>query len=222
MCGRFGFDIPAPRVAEHYELAEVPEVRPRYNIAPTQPVAAIMLDGVMRVLRKPSWGFALPGGGAKRVINARAETVGEKPMFRQSLRTGRCLIPASGFYEWRKMPDGSREPHHFSLSDGGIMSFAGLYAPLQEEDGTERLACVIITVEANELMRPIHDRMPALLSRDMHSEWLASGGDAYEEMLRPFDAGGMREHVVSTRVNSVANDDPSLAAPASSQGVLPF
>lgn len=227
MCGRFGFDIPAPRVAEHYELAEVPELAPRYNVAPAQPVAVVLLPaaGGGRVLRFPRWGL-LPAWAederlAARTINARAETLADKPAFRAAFRKRRCLIPATGYYEWGARPDGGRQPHLIRHADEAIMTFAGLWESRPGPDGTELLTCTVITVPAAPSVAAIHHRMPALLDRADHAAWLAAGQDEATALLVPH-AGPLAVRAVSSRVNAVSNDDPTLFDPAPVQLGLPL
>jgi len=225
VCGRFTLTDPNPRrLASRFDLDPDFEIddRPRFNIAPTDPVIAIRRGrgggneaGVLR------WGL-LPGRWAERrsqrpLINARAESVATQPAFRESFAERRCLIPADGFYEWRRDPDG-KQPIWFSRAGepgGELFAFAGIWARLERRGGAPLLSCALITCTPNELMRPVHDRMPVVLSREAESRWVDPDAEAGEllELLRPAaeDALTMRE--VGDSVNDVRDDGPHLLDP---------
>ncbi len=220
MCGRFTLAAPAEQVATQFQLPETPALRPRYNIAPTQEVAAVRATEGGRELAMLRWGLVPswakdPSIGA-RMINARAETAAEKPAFRTALRQRRCLIPADGFYEWQAR-EGGKQPFHIRLADGGLFALAGLYEHWKAPDGSWLSTCTILTTEANELMRPLHDRMPVIIAPEHYALWLAPGlrdVGPLQELLAPFPADQMAATPVSKAVNRVANDGPELLAPA--------
>ena len=228
MCGRFGFDIPPARVAEHFGLASPPEAPARWNIAPTQPVGAVLAHpGGGRVWRVLRWGLVPPWAkdvrGAARMINARAETAAEKPAFRQALARRRCIVPASLFYEWRRPAHGPKEPHAIALADGAPLGLAALWEHWRGSESAQGLfTCAILTTRSNDLMATLHDRMPVILPPASYEAWLAPDAGPPKGFDAPYPAGAMRAWPVSSRVNSVANDGPDLAAPIPGQSQLPL
>jgi putative SOS response-associated peptidase YedK len=217
MCGRFTLTADFAQIMDRFGLAqaEAPIV-PRYNIAPTQP-ASVVLDVAPRTLSLAQWGL-LPtrqgeGRVTHRLINARAETLAQKPTFRRLL-SQRCLVLADGFYEWRRLPDGTKQPMRITLSSGELFAMAGLWETHRTPDGRATRLFVIITTAPNALVAPIHDRMPAILPPALESDWLAGGSRSLAELRRSFPADQMIAYPVSPRVNSVRFDDPSLIQPA--------
>ncbi len=217
MCGRYTLTADTAQVMARFGLehAEAPLV-PRYNIAPAQP-APIVLDVAPLTLSLAQWGL-LPtrqseGRVAHRLINARAETLAQKPTFRRLL-SQRCLVLADGFYEWRRLPDGTKQPMRIALSSGELFAMAGLWETHHTPDGRAMRLFVIITTASNALVAPIHDRMPAILPPGLESDWLTGGSQSLAELRRPFPADQMIAYPVSPRVNSVRYDDPSLIQPA--------
>jgi putative SOS response-associated peptidase YedK len=212
MCGRFTLRSPASRVAEAFALQEPVELRPRYNIAPSQMVAAVRLEADERRLVQLKWGLIPswaddPAVGYK-MINARSETVASKPSFRSAYKSRRCLIVADGFYEWQKA-GAKKQPFHVRLKGGSPFAFAGLWERWKRDE-QEIESCTIITTEANELMAPIHNRMPVIVAPDDYQLWLdtASALDRLPELLKPYPAAGMEAYAVSTTVNNPRNDVP--------------
>jgi putative SOS response-associated peptidase YedK len=189
---------------------------PRYNIAPTQDVAVIF-DESPRTLSAAKWGLIPswskdPSIGA-RMINARAETLDEKPSFRGLLKKRRCLIPADGFYEWRKNADETKTPMRITLASGEAFALAGLWDVWKTPEGEWLKTCTIITTEPNALMAPIHNRMPAVLTREAEAEWLNKANDDpgyLKSLLVPYPVEAMRAYEVSRRVNSVKNEEPAV------------
>ncbi len=193
---------------------------PRYNIAPTQ-VVAVVFDESPHTLSGARWGLIPswsrdPGIGT-RMINARAETLTEKPAFRNLLKKRRCLVLADSFYEWRKNADGTKTPMRVMLDSGEPFALAGLWDVWKTPEGDWLKTCTIITTEPNALIALIHNRMAAVLSRESEADWLARDHDDpnfLRSLLQPFPADRMRAYPVSPRVNNVKNDDPSLVVPA--------
>ncbi|HEV3025281.1 MAG TPA: SOS response-associated peptidase [Pirellulales bacterium] len=212
MCGRFTLRTPASHVAEAFGLADLFDFQPRYNIAPRQAVAAVRIaqnDGRELAFLKwglvPSWADE-PSIGYK-MINARSETAATKPSFRRAFKSRRCLIVADGFYEWQKTGS-KKQPFYIRLADGAPIGFAGLWEHWKR-DGQEIESCTILTTDANELMAPIHNRMPVIVGRDDYGVWLDPAVQEVERLqplLRPFLSGEMTAYPVSTVVNNPKND----------------
>ncbi len=223
MCGRFTLVVSPEQLQTAFPWIgeSANQVQPRYNIAPTQPVAVIpnreprKLDHFVWGLI-PSWAKDPKMGS--RMINARAEGVAEKPSFRAAFRRRRCLIPATGFYEWQKNPgQKSKTPMYIQLKSGSPFAFAGLWEDWRSPDGSQVLSCTIITTEPNSFMAPIHNRMPVILPPDAYDTWLAIGEverGALQSLLKPYPAEEMTAFPVSTLVNSPANDLPQCILPA--------
>ncbi len=221
MCGRFTLNATTEQLLDFFPGLIIPEqYAPRYNIAPTQPVAVIannhpdQLDFFVWGL-VPSWAKD-PGIGSK-MINARAETLTEKPAFRAAFRRRRCLIPATGFYEWRQDPEGkSKTPIYLYLKDGRPLSFAGLWESWNGPDGSNILSCTIITTSPNPLMATIHNRMPVILPPSAYAQWLDPGeppSGGLLALLQPYPQEQMAAYPVSKLVNSPANDSPECIVP---------
>ena len=183
--------------------------RPRFNVAPTTPIAAIR-EGRNggRELVALKWGL-IPSWSrdGKGFINARSETAAEKPTFRSAFKKRRCLIPADAFYEWQKKKDGTKQPFAIRLKGGDPLAYAGLWEIwTNRESGEEVESCTILTTGANELMKPIHDRMPVILPEEAYGPWL---DQADASVLKPFDPATMEAFPVSTYVNNTRNEDQS-------------
>ena len=216
MCGRFTLSQPAEVIASIFQLDEVPKLEPRYNIAPTQLVPTLhkseQHEREFQMLRWgliPSWAKD-PAIGAK-LINARAETVAEKPSFRSAFRHRRCLIIADGFYEWRRQ-EGKKQPFYFRLLNGQPFAFAGLWERWQDPNGERIDSCTIITTEANEILQPIHDRMPVILNPYDYDLWLDPNQNSSQliQLLQPLPSNAMTSYPVSTKVNKPTNNTPEL------------
>lgn len=221
MCGRFTLTTPGDALAEAFGLDEPPDVPPRYNIAPTQPVAAVrrIPAGAPRSVSLLRWGLVPAWSREPRsrnpLINARAETLVEKPAFREAFERRRCLIPADGFYEWRHM-GGEREAFLVRRADSRPFAFAGLWELPTERDPGVLGTCTIITTEPNELLRELHDRMPVILPPAAFEEWLRPeplAAQRLDELLHPHPEAEMEAFPVSRRVNSPAYDGPECIAP---------
>jgi putative SOS response-associated peptidase YedK len=213
MCGRFTLATPNQTIAEAFELESAPVLKPRYNIAPTQPVAAVRTGPSGRELVMLHWGL-IPSWAkdveiGARMINARAETVAEKPAFRRPFRSRRCLILADGFYEWRR--DGERkQPYFITMKDRRPFAFAGLWDRWAAAGGDRVESCTIITTTPNGVLAPIHDRMPAILPPVAQATWLdatVEESERLQSLLQPFDAAEITAYPVSPRVNNPRNDD---------------
>jgi len=219
MCGRFNQTASGDEVAEAFGLDEVPELAPRYNIAPTQPVAVIGVQPKTgrRGLALLTWGLVPRDalGGERGFINARAETASEKPSFREAFARRRCLIPATGFYEWQRTGEKKSQPWLIRMASGRLFAFAGLWEPPAASGTTP--TCTTLTTEPNDVARPIHDRMPVILDPAEYALWLDPAVTLPGEvrpLLRPFPAATMTAYRVTTAVNRPGFDDPSCLAPA--------
>ncbi|MGH6718055.1 MAG: SOS response-associated peptidase [Alphaproteobacteria bacterium] len=217
MCGRFTLRAKPEDVARAAGagLGRL-DVRPRYNIAPTQPVLAFRAGAAEAVTLRwgliPSW--AKDAAIGSRMINARAETVALKPAFRGPFRRRRCAIAADGFYEWQRTA-GAKQPFFLRLVGDRPFAFAGLWDAWQGPEGTIE-SCTIITTQANPLVQPIHDRMPVILTGDAILRWIATpaaAADGLRALLVPWPAEAMDAYPVSRRVNSPAHDDAACIAP---------
>jgi putative SOS response-associated peptidase YedK len=220
MCGRLTLHHTTLEVAERFKAQEVLMEMPlRFNIAPMQPMSVVAYDARshIRALQPMQWGlvpsWAKDPGIGNRLINARAETLTEKPSFRTAIKRRRCLIPSDGFYEWRRTA-GAKVPHHIRLPQGELFAMAGLWEEWESPDGSPLRSCTIITVEPNAAMAELHNRMPALLAPDEEAQWLSPTltlNDAVA-LLRPWK-GMLDIYPVSRRVNAGTVDDPSLLEP---------
>jgi putative SOS response-associated peptidase YedK len=225
MCGRYTLTNPDPaKLAARFMLGEsaVPKVERRYNIAPTDPVLAVRRTGDGgREAGRLRWGL-VPGRWAEKrsgrpLINARAEGLTRQPAFAESFRERRCLIPADGFFEWRRDERGNL-PYWISRADGELFAFAGIWAALPARasgEGELLHSCAIVTTDPNELIRPIHDRMPVILDPEAEAAWLAPDADEDEllALLAPIAADSLTLRPISDAVNDVRNDDPGLLEP---------
>lgn len=219
MCGRFTQTHAATAIAQVFDLAELPDWEPSYNIAPTQPIPALRQGSDSRrhfqLLRWgliPSWSKDLAIGA--RLINARAETVAEKPAFRAAFRQRRCLVIADGFYEWQRR-EGKKQPFYIHLYDRSLFAFAGLWERWQGTDGEAIESCTILTTTPNLVMEPIHDRMPVILHPEAYGPWLNASPtqlDDLQDLLHPYPATEMVADPVSNWVNSPTHNDADCVA----------
>jgi len=217
MCGRYTLlEVDKLKYKRRYGVTKVPkDLRPNYNITPQQNVLAI-LNETPKELSLVHWGL-IPSWAKEintkySMINARAETITEKPAYRGIIKRKRCLIIADSFYEWKKV-EGAKYPHRIMLKDEGLFSFAGVWDHW-EKDGNDVNSCSIITTTPNKMMSSIHDRMPVILNKESESEWLSDlTVDRVLALLKPYDDKGMKAYEVSRAVNSPANNDPVVLEP---------
>jgi putative SOS response-associated peptidase YedK len=221
MCGRFTLTIDPDHLHEAFPWADIPDdLSPRYNIAPSQFVAVIPNTGD-NILAMYKWGL-IPSWSkdpsiGDRMINARAESLAEKPSFRNAYRRRRCLILADGFYEWRQDPSmKSKQPMYIRMKNDQPFAFAGLWEIWKSSDETEVRSCTIITTSPNSLLETIHNRMPVILPPDEYGRWLVPEDrhpEQLNDLLVPYDATGMVSYPVSRMVNSPQYESPELIQP---------
>lgn len=213
MCGRFALNEDPKKLAEHFKLSGEVSLTPSWNIAPSTRICSITADqSEARHIHRMKWGlipaWAKDATIGNKLSNARGETVAEKPSFRSAFKSHRCIIPASGFYEW-KTEKGVKQPWYISLKSGEPMAFAGLW-----ETWNDIETCCIITTATNSLMEPIHDRMPVILDQDQFEAWLSPQNSQVDQLLpliRPHDAETMQTWPVSRELNRVGlRDDVGL------------
>ena len=214
MCGRFTLSQPINAIASAFNIAQIPPLEPRYNIAPTQLIPSILsAPGGEKQLQMLRWGlipsWAKDDKISAKLINARAETVSEKPSFKAAFKRRRCLIIADGFYEWQRQ-EKKKQPYYFRLQNAQLFAFAGLWEQWKSPDEDIINSCTILTTEANDLLRPIHDRMPVILESKNYELWLDSEAQQtqLQQLLRPYQADLMTSCTVSTKVNNPKNNTP--------------
>lgn len=219
MCGRFVSDMTAEYLANYFDLKVYDEIRQCYNIAPSSEILAVRGTNSGNELAWLRWGlvpsWAKDPGHSGRMINARSESVHEKPAFRQAVRYRRCIIPARGFYEWTGK-GGKKQPYYFRMKDGNMMCFAGIWDQWLNRHGELLETCAILTVTANSLVRTIHDRMPAILSSDHYRFWLDRtivDSGMLQSLFTPYPAEKMELYPVSPLVNNPRNDSVECIAP---------
>jgi putative SOS response-associated peptidase YedK len=219
VCGRFTSTADYTEIADRFAITLAEALQPRYNVAPAQSVLTVRVEPETgaRIGQSMRWGlvphWAKDPSVSYRMINARAETVAEKPAYRKLLAKKRCLVPADGFYEWRVGPDGKKQPVRFTLAGGGLFAFAGLWTSWLDRESGELLdSCTIVTTTANELCAKVHDRMPVILPVEAEPVWLDPGlaPEQAKALLVPYPASAMRAAVASTLVNSTRNEGPEL------------
>jgi len=225
VCGRFALFASPELVADYFALAEPPSVAPHYNVTPGQDIPAVRVDrdGVRR-LRALRWGlvpfWAKDATIGRRLINARLESLADKPAFREALTRRRCLIPASGFYEWGVDAAGKKQPFFIRARSEPLLAIAGLWERWRPhggqggESGEPLETCVIVTTEASSLLAPIHDRMPVVLSRDAQDVWLDPSSDVATIAALAAESPELETWAVGTAVNDPRNDDERVLAPA--------
>lgn len=217
MCGRYSQRQPAEVIAKAFEVDNVPALEPRYNVAPTQSVPTVLQPSISknRQFKMMHWGlipkWAKDSKIGSKLINARAETVAEKPAFKSAFRKRRCLVLTDGFYEWQQQENKKqKQPYYFFLKDGQPFAFAGLWEQWEDASGEVVNSCTLLTTDANELMRPVHNRMPVILHPKDYEPWLDSELKELEQLqplLRPYSTQDMLAYPVSTVVNKPSNDN---------------
>jgi putative SOS response-associated peptidase YedK len=225
VCGRYTLATPSPAdIRARFPIDETVDIRQRYNVAPGDDVLAVTTDrdGAPRgeLLHwglVPSWSKG-PGGGLK-MINARVETVAERPAFRRAFECYRCLIVADGFYEWRRQPAGPKQPFHITPADGGAFAFAGLWSIWYAENGDKLRSCTILTTAPNAAIAPLHDRMPVILDAEAEERWLdhATPREGLFELLGGLRADQTALRAVGPAVNDARYDGPECLAPAAGE-----
>lgn len=226
MCGRFTNRFTWRELVELYRITEpyihpISNLQPRFNFAPMQRGIVVRLDAegrrepvMMRWGLVPSW--SKDESGAAKCINAKSETVAEKPSFRSAFKSRPCLVPADGFYEWAKLPEGGKQPYFITTKDGEPFAFAGLWERWRAKDGHPEVPWLetftTLTTEPNSLCAPIHDRMPVMLAREDWALWLGTPAQR-NALLGPFPAQRMECWQVGKAVGSVRNDQPELIEP---------
>jgi putative SOS response-associated peptidase YedK len=223
MCGRYRLSRRKQIIEEHFDaVSDAENWEPRFNIAPTQPVPVIRQNPSepTRHLSQMRWGlipsWSMDPSAAARMINARSETAHTLPAFREAMRYRRCLIPADGFYEWKRAGK-SKQPFCFEVQEDQLFAFAGLWEGWKDPSGTWIKTCTILTTTANSVTSAVHDRMPVILNPYDYDVWLdpcIKDSSAVSEFLKPLDATLMHCYPVSSRVNQVQNDDPECCKPA--------
>ena len=219
MCGRYTQTKSGEAIARTFSLSATPDPQPRYNIAPTQPVSAIAQTKEDREYRIFQWGL-VPSWSkdpkiGSRMINARSETVAEKPSFRAAFKRRRCLILSDGFYEWQRT-GGKKQPYYIQVEDQEIFGFAGLWETWESGDGSYLESCTILTTEPNGLMETIHNRMPVIVHPEDFDLWLdpsLQDGRHLQHLLRPYEDEAMDAYAVSTVVNNPRNEDSECVVP---------
>lgn len=213
MCGRFALYSSFNVIKEYADiLNEIEDLDINYNVAPGQIIPIIMMREKKKILEPAKWGLVPfwtnnPKIGSS-LINARADSVSIKPSFKAAFKYRRCLIPANGFYEWRKK---DKQPFYINLINREIFTFAGIWEEWHHPDGTLLRTCSIITTEPNEIIQNIHDRMPVILTPKAEEKWLVQNDQKkLLNLLIPFDSNEMQKHPVSNAVNSYKNNDAQL------------
>lgn len=223
MCGRFTQTASPEVIARQFNISRPPLVTPRYNIAPSQPIAAIRIDSetATRALVMLHWGLIPSWAKDPKIgyqcINAKAETVAEKPSFRSAFKKRRCLVVATGFYEWQ-VRGRIKQPMWIGLQNQAPFAFAGLWEHWQPPEGQPLETCTILTTEPNDLMAPIHNRMPVILAPTAYDQWLDpkfQHTDSLKALLRPYPSDALRAYPVSTLVNNPRHDVPQCLEPVS-------
>jgi putative SOS response-associated peptidase YedK len=212
MCGRFYLTASPAEIRKQFKLEKMPELVPRYNIAPMQASPIVVVEDNLRVLRTARWGLVpswsrdlSPGPG---MINAPAETIDEKPAYRKAFGAQRCLVPANGFYEWQTKGV-KKQPYKIAVRNGTLIAFAGLWERWVPEGGEPIETFTIVTTRASKLVSEVHDRMPVIVAPTDYQRWLTAPEAGARRLLVPF-AAGLTIGPVGDRVNNIKNDDVSL------------
>jgi putative SOS response-associated peptidase YedK len=226
MCGRFTNKAKPEQIKTEFKIgSKNPNLyEPRFNIAPSQMIDVVFEPESERIISQLKWGlvpsWSKDSDIGNRMINARAETLTEKPSFREAFKSRRCIIPASGFYEWQKQAKGAKQPFYFYLKDKDVFGFAGLWESwIDKQTGEELETCTIITTEANNVLKSVHERMPVILKPESYDEWLdtkVKDTGRLQKLLVPYSAKEMDSHPVSRSVNIPDSDSSDLIEPINS------
>ncbi|HVO90416.1 MAG TPA: SOS response-associated peptidase [Casimicrobiaceae bacterium] len=214
MCGRYELHTHPAAIALAFGVAHAPHFAPRYNIAPTDDIPIVRINSHgERELARMRWGlvprWAKDPSIGTRMINARSETIVMKPAYRNAFHRHRCLVPADAFYEWKATPRG-KQPMRIALASGEPFGMAGLYERWLSPEGEVLDTCTILTTASNELLRPLHDRMPVIVPPEHYQRWLDTSNTDLDDLFAPYPSDAMQAYPVSRRVNAVQNDDASL------------
>lgn len=213
MCGRFALAATPEELSRHFNLRKTVTLEPRYNIAPSQPIVIIRDSIGSYRLSAARWGLIPQWAKDEKIgynlINARAETVSEKPAFREAFNQRRCLVPAIGFYEWLHKGD-QKQPYFIKMKNSGLFAMAGIWESWKSPDGREIESCAIITTTANGIVGKIHDRMPAIIPKESYGIWIdpARNGQPFREYFHPYSPFKMIAYPVSGMVNNPKNEGP--------------
>ena len=216
MCGRFTLRASSDSLVGAFQITDMPEIKARYNIAPTQMVLSVRSIFDIQEIKFLEWGL-IPSWSnnisiSGRLINARSETVLEKPAFREAFKRRRCLVLADGFYEWQQIGR-RKQPYFFSMQDNRPFAFAGIWERWKTEMGKVIESCAILTTDANEIVRPVHERMPVILHSEDYELWLREDMRKYDllrSLLKPYAASEMTSHSVSILINSPSHEGAAL------------
>jgi putative SOS response-associated peptidase YedK len=231
MCGRFAQTTEVTALLKRFSffgnIEDAAGVIPRYNIAPTQAVPLIFRDEAGLKLETMRWGlipsWAHERGTGNGLVNARGETLAEKPSFREAYRKRRCLVPAAGFFEWKHGFGRTKTPHYFHRKDGAAFCMAGLWETWIESRNDEVRTFTIVTTDANDVVEPLHHRMPAILDAESDGMWLdpaLENTNELQPLLVPYDSDAMTQYPVTPLVNSISHDSRNCVEPAAEQGDL--
>jgi putative SOS response-associated peptidase YedK len=216
MCGRYALTSPPEVIAQRFDLLWIPELEAHYNMAPSQMIPVVRDLGQGRELTLLKWGlipsWARDSAIGVKLINARAETLADKPAFRSAYRHRHCLIPADAFYEWQPI-GGRKQPHCIRMTDRAPFAMAGLWERWASPSGQPVETCTIITTAANTLVSALHHRMPVILAPGDYTAWLDAGNPNAQQLLQPFPSERLTSYPVTLRVNNVKNDDAGCLAP---------
>jgi putative SOS response-associated peptidase YedK len=218
MCGRFVQISDLREVGKIFQATVEARLQPNYNVAPRQPIAVLMEEGKRKIMEM-QWGliphWAKDAAIANKLINARSETLAEKPSFRDSFKSRRCLIIADGFYEWQSL-GGIKRPYFIFMKDKQPFAMAGVYDRWKDHEGKTVTSCTIVTTEANEFMKPLHHRMPVIIAPKDYTLWLdpaAKDSAKLAALLKPWDAKNMEAYEVRAMVNSPVNNTSNCIEP---------
>ncbi|MBC8386148.1 MAG: SOS response-associated peptidase [Candidatus Cloacimonetes bacterium] len=218
MCGRFAIHTSVTEIKKYADaLSKIDKIEENYNVTPGSKIPVIIKQGEANIIDGFQWGlipfWAKDAKIVYKLINARAESISEKPSFRNAFQRRRCLIPANGFYEWKK-PE--RIPFYIYLNDRELFTFAGIWEKWLSPEGKEIKTCSIITTDPNHLLKTIHNRMPVILNKEDEQKWIDHTNDkaSLSSLLQPYPAEKMKAHIVSKAVNSPENNYPELTGAA--------